>query len=108
MTIILLWVLVGLAAGWLASRMMRSPHGILIDLVLGIAGALVGGWVVRFIFEQHGAFADARLEQFRANSQGLALTVESVVVHVVVAFLGAVLLIAGSRLLFTRGRRRHA
>lgn len=108
MGIILLWILVGLIAGWLAGRVMHSPHGILMDLVLGIVGALLGGWIVRAIFEQHGAFADTRLEQFRADSQSLTFTTESVVVHVAVAFAGAVLLIAVHRLLFARAGRRHA
>jgi uncharacterized membrane protein YeaQ/YmgE (transglycosylase-associated protein family) len=106
--IILLWVIVGLVAGWLASKVLHSPHGILMDLVLGIVGSLLGGWVVRVIFEQHGPFADARAEQFRAASQSLTWTTESVIVHIVVAALGAMLLIVLHRLLVTRRGLRHA
>jgi len=42
----LIWfLLIGLIAGWLASVVMRSPHGVLGDLVVGIIGALLGGWL---------------------------------------------------------------
>ena len=46
MTIMTLLV-VGLVAGILASFLMRSRFGLLADIVLGIAGAFVGGWVFR-------------------------------------------------------------
>ena len=32
MQAILLWAVVGLAAGWLASKVVASPHGIIVDL----------------------------------------------------------------------------
>jgi len=42
----LIWfLLIGLIAGWLASVVMRSPHGIVGDLVIGVIGALLGGWL---------------------------------------------------------------
>jgi uncharacterized membrane protein YeaQ/YmgE (transglycosylase-associated protein family) len=40
------WLLVGLAAGWLASTVMRSKRGILGNLFLGIVGSLVGGFLL--------------------------------------------------------------
>lgn len=41
-----LWfLLIGLAAGWLAGRIMRSgSHGLLVDLIVGVIGAILGGW----------------------------------------------------------------
>ena len=39
------FLLVGLIAGWLASVVMRSPHGVVGDLVVGVIGALLGGWL---------------------------------------------------------------
>jgi uncharacterized membrane protein YeaQ/YmgE (transglycosylase-associated protein family) len=42
---IILWLVVGLAVGWLASRVKRSPHGLQVDLLLGVIGALVCGLV---------------------------------------------------------------
>ena len=38
--------IVGLVAGWLAGQVMKGGgYGILMDIVLGILGAIVGGWV---------------------------------------------------------------
>jgi len=42
----LIWfLLIGLIAGWLASVVMRSPHGAIGYLVVGIIGAFLGGWL---------------------------------------------------------------
>jgi uncharacterized membrane protein YeaQ/YmgE (transglycosylase-associated protein family) len=39
----LMWILVGLVAGWLAGRVMRGRgYGLIGDIVLGIIGAFVG------------------------------------------------------------------
>jgi uncharacterized membrane protein YeaQ/YmgE (transglycosylase-associated protein family) len=53
----LLWmVLVGLIAGWLAGKIMkRSGQSVLGDLVLGVLGAVVGGWLIGlFGFHTYG------------------------------------------------------
>ena len=40
------WIVVGLIAGWLAGKVMKGGgYGVLIDIILGILGAIVGGWV---------------------------------------------------------------
>ena len=43
---ILSWLIVGLIAGWLASVVMgtNAQQGVLMDIALGIVGALVGGF----------------------------------------------------------------
>jgi uncharacterized membrane protein YeaQ/YmgE (transglycosylase-associated protein family) len=42
----LIWfLLIGLIAGWLASVVMKTPHGVVGYLVVGIIGALLGGWL---------------------------------------------------------------
>jgi uncharacterized membrane protein YeaQ/YmgE (transglycosylase-associated protein family) len=47
---LLWWMIVGLIAGWATGKIMRGPHhGVLLDIVIGIAGALVGGWIMRAI-----------------------------------------------------------
>jgi uncharacterized membrane protein YeaQ/YmgE (transglycosylase-associated protein family) len=48
---LLLWILLGLIAGWLASIIMKtdSAQGPLMDIVLGIVGALVGGFVMSML-----------------------------------------------------------
>ena len=47
---IVAWVFVGLISGWLAGQIMRgSGYGLLGDLVLGLVGAVVGGWLFGLI-----------------------------------------------------------
>lgn len=48
---ILLWILFGLVVGALAKLVMpgRDPGGIIVTMLLGIAGALLGGWFGRAI-----------------------------------------------------------
>lgn len=50
---ILLWVVLGAVAGWIADMLMKSDHGLLEDIVLGIVGAFVGGFLLSF-FGQSG------------------------------------------------------
>jgi uncharacterized membrane protein YeaQ/YmgE (transglycosylase-associated protein family) len=42
---ILSWIVLGLVAGWLAGLLMRGGYGIIGDIILGIVGALVGGFL---------------------------------------------------------------
>jgi uncharacterized membrane protein YeaQ/YmgE (transglycosylase-associated protein family) len=42
----LAWIVLGLISGFIASKIVnRSGSGILMDILLGIVGALVGGWL---------------------------------------------------------------
>src|SRR5437899_12692772 len=44
---IIAWIVLGLIAGWLAGVLVRGAgYGMLGDIVLGILGALVGGWII--------------------------------------------------------------
>lgn len=45
---ILAWIVVGLVAGFLAKTVVpgEGPGGLFGDLVVGIVGALVGGWIM--------------------------------------------------------------
>jgi uncharacterized membrane protein YeaQ/YmgE (transglycosylase-associated protein family) len=49
---IIAWVLIGLIAGAIAKRLVpgRASGGILLTMLLGIAGAMVGGWLGNVIF----------------------------------------------------------
>ncbi len=48
---IITWVILGLVAGFIASKLVRgSGQGVIVDIILGIVGAVVGG----FIFNQFG------------------------------------------------------
>jgi len=55
----LLWfILIGLAAGWLAGQFMRGGgFGVVGDILLGVVGAVVGG----FLFNQLGLSAGGGL-----------------------------------------------
>lgn len=79
---ILTWILIGIVVGWLAGMIMGSAGGILIDFVVGIAGAFIGGLI----------FA-------RGNINDAPLTVSSFVVSLI----GAVILLGVVNLL-RRGR----
>jgi uncharacterized membrane protein YeaQ/YmgE (transglycosylase-associated protein family) len=45
---ILLWVIMGAVAGWIASVIMKTDNsqGLLMDVILGIVGAVVGGFLM--------------------------------------------------------------
>lgn len=48
---IIAWLVVGLVAGWLAGQVMRGGgYGIMMDIVLGVVGAFIGGIVFGIIF----------------------------------------------------------
>ena len=74
---LLSWIIVGLIAGWLANQVMRGGRGNTVtDIVVGIVGALVGGFLAAQLF-------------------GVANAVNGVNVgSIVVAFLGAIVAIA--------------
>jgi uncharacterized membrane protein YeaQ/YmgE (transglycosylase-associated protein family) len=40
------WIVLGAIAGWIGSRIVnKQGEGMFLDIVLGIVGALVGGWI---------------------------------------------------------------
>ena len=85
----LIWLIIGGIVGWLASLIMRTDaqQGILLNVVVGIVGALVGGWVV-------------------SPMVGVGTINESISIgSVLVSLAGAVLLLAVVNL-FRRGRMR--
>jgi uncharacterized membrane protein YeaQ/YmgE (transglycosylase-associated protein family) len=50
---IIAWIILGLIAGFLGSKIVnRSGEGVLLDIVLGIVGAIVGGFVFNAIGAQ--------------------------------------------------------
>ncbi len=81
---ILSWIILGGIAGWLASIVMKrnDQMGCLANIAAGVVGALVGGWVFSFF----GG----------ASVSGLNLT------SLIVAFVGAVIVLGIWNLLFKR------
>jgi len=42
----LYWIILGLVAGFIASKVVnKSGEGIFLDIILGIVGAILGGWL---------------------------------------------------------------
>jgi uncharacterized membrane protein YeaQ/YmgE (transglycosylase-associated protein family) len=81
----ILAIIIGALAGWLAGKIMHSTHGLLMDIVLGIVGAVIGNFLLLTIF---GA------------------TMGGIVCQLLVAVVGACLLIGIARMFTGRGRAR--
>ena len=46
---IIAWLILGLIAGFIASKIVnKSGEGLLVDIVLGIVGAIIGGYIFNF------------------------------------------------------------
>ncbi|MEJ0036571.1 MAG: GlsB/YeaQ/YmgE family stress response membrane protein [Gammaproteobacteria bacterium] len=46
---IVAWIVLGLIAGFIGSKLInKTGSGLLLDIVLGVVGAIVGGWVFQF------------------------------------------------------------
>ena len=84
---ILSWIVLGLVAGWLAGQFMKGGgYGLIGDIVLGIVGAIIGGFLTGLVLGRD------MISGFNIES-------------VIVAFIGAIILIALSRA-FSRGTSR--
>jgi uncharacterized membrane protein YeaQ/YmgE (transglycosylase-associated protein family) len=47
LTSLLLWIIIGGIAGWLAGQIMKgSGYGLIGDIIVGMVGALIGGWLL--------------------------------------------------------------
>jgi uncharacterized membrane protein YeaQ/YmgE (transglycosylase-associated protein family) len=72
-------IIVGLIAGWLAGQVMKcGGYGVLMDIVLGLLGGIIGGW----LFLSLGIWPAGGL-----------------VGSIIVSFIGAVILVALTRML---------
>jgi len=81
---ILSWIVFGAIAGWIASMIVgrNDRQGCLMNIVVGIGGAALGGWIMSF-------FGGASVTGFNLTS-------------FIVAILGAVVLLAIVNLIFGR------
>ncbi len=63
---ILVILVVGIVAGWLAGKIVRGTgFGLLGDLLVGIAGAFVAGWLFPRLGIHLGTAASSRKSSFR-------------------------------------------
>jgi uncharacterized membrane protein YeaQ/YmgE (transglycosylase-associated protein family) len=59
------WVLVGLIAGWLAGKVMKGGgFGVVMDIVIGMVGAVIGGWVFGLLGVSAGGLIGSVLVAF--------------------------------------------
>lgn len=42
------WLFIGAIIGWLASKIMHGKGGLIRNIILGVAGATVGGWLADY------------------------------------------------------------
>lgn len=54
---ILVLIIIGTAAGFIATRIMDIQTGVPQTIAIGILGALVGGWIIQFLLSMMGAAA---------------------------------------------------
>ncbi len=46
---IILWIVLGALAGWIAEMIMNTSHGLLENIILGIVGAFIGGFLMNLL-----------------------------------------------------------
>ena len=77
---ILAWIVLGLIAGFIGSKIVnKSGEGIVMDIVLGIVGALLGGWR----FERFGQAGGTGLNLYSLLVAVVGAVVLLVVYHMV-------------------------
>jgi len=82
---ILSWIVVGLIAGWLAGKVMKGGgYGLIGDIVVGVIGGVLGGWIASYFFHVGDPMSGINLPS------------------ILIAFLGAVLLLLLLRLVTRR------
>jgi len=69
---IIAWLLLGLIAGWLAGKLARGRgFGCVMDIILGLIGSFIGGWV----FTKLGIFGGGFLFSLAAATLGAVILV---------------------------------
>ena len=69
------WIVIGLIAGWLAGKIARgSGYGCITDIVLGLVGSVLGGW----LFMKLGIFGGGFLVSLAAATVGAIIIVSIV------------------------------
>ncbi len=85
---LIIWLIVGGIIGWLASIVMKRPEGMILNVVVGIVGSMLGGWLISPL-----------LGAGTINRNDFSLG------GLLVSFIGALILLAIVNF-FTRGRTR--
>lgn len=87
---ILSWIIVGLIAGFLAGQVMRGGgYGLIGDIIIGVLGGVLGGWAASYFFQIGDPMSGINWQS------------------ILIAFVGAILLILILRMIGGRGRYRR-
>ena len=81
---IVIWIIVGAIAGWLAGMVMHSRQGLIMNIVLGIVGSFVGGFLLTLV------------PGVQSVGSGLSIG------HILTAAVGAIIVIAAWRFISRR------
>ena len=85
---IIAWIIIGVVAGWLTGKLMKgSGFGFIMDMIVGLVGALIGGWISSAL-------------NFGATGE------HGMIVSIIIAVIGAVILTVILRLI-TGNRSRN-
>jgi uncharacterized membrane protein YeaQ/YmgE (transglycosylase-associated protein family) len=77
---ILAWIILGLIAGFIGSKLVnKSGEGVFLDIVLGIVGAVVGGWV----FQTFGSAGVTGLNLYSLLVAVIGAVIVLVVYHII-------------------------
>jgi uncharacterized membrane protein YeaQ/YmgE (transglycosylase-associated protein family) len=89
------WIVFGLVVGLIAKAIMpgKDPGGCIITMLIGIAGSVIGGFIGRALFGYGRAYGDAR-----------DLTHPGFLMSLVLAVVGAIILLVLYRLISGRSR----
>lgn len=69
---IIAWLFLGLVAGWLAGKLSRGRgYGCITDIILGLVGSFIGGWV----FTKLGIFGGGFIYSLAAATLGAVILV---------------------------------
>jgi uncharacterized membrane protein YeaQ/YmgE (transglycosylase-associated protein family) len=93
------WVIAGLMAGWLVGRIMLRPgYGSMVDIVLGVIGAIGGGIFARFLLRPYNSYyvAHGAMEIIGASLKA----------SILIAAVGAVALVCLSRVVSWSQKRQ--
>ena len=74
---ILLWIVFGALAGWIASMFMKSDsdQGLVMDIIMGVIGSVVGGFIMEF-------FGKSGVTGFNLYSMAVAVLGACVVIFI--------------------------
>ena len=70
------WIVAGIIAGWIAEQLTGRRHGLITNLIVGLLGAFVGGWLADTMnfwewYEQGGMPLEPSTDAFRLGTNAV-------------------------------------